>query len=175
MDNASYHTKVVDPVPSKYATKYVMRQYLEEHSMPYDSNLRKPEIFEIIQANASPTKKYRMDELIKQHGHSVLRLPPYHCDLKPIELAWAAVERFIRNRNVETELSLKTLEELTTHAIQSVSSDDWEKYCSHIEKLETKYWDTDGIVENVVETLNFTVESESGTDTASETGSMDWE
>ena len=27
-------------------------------------------------------------------GHKVIRLPPYHCELNPIELAWAAEKNF---------------------------------------------------------------------------------
>ena len=30
-----------------------------------------------------------METVAKEYGHEILRLPPYHCELNPIELAWA--------------------------------------------------------------------------------------
>ncbi len=36
-----------------------------------------------------PTKVYRVDEIAKKHVVEVLRLPPYHPDLNPIERVWA--------------------------------------------------------------------------------------
>nr|CAH7717815.1 unnamed protein product [Callosobruchus chinensis] len=34
-------------------------------------------------------------------GHSVLRLPPYHPDLDPIELVWASLKQYVAERNVD--------------------------------------------------------------------------
>jgi len=31
---------------------------------------------------------YVIDNMVKNAGHTVLRLPPYHCELNPIELTW---------------------------------------------------------------------------------------
>ena len=36
--------------------------------------------------------KYVVDELALKRGITVLRLPPYHCELNPIELVWAQVK-----------------------------------------------------------------------------------
>lgn len=45
-------------------------------------------------------------------------------------------------------------------------------YCSDVEKIEKEHW---GLVETAIETLNFGIGSESETDTASDTGTVDWE
>jgi len=37
--------------------------------------------------------------MAKNTGHSVLRLPPYHCELNPIELAWAMVKTYVKQNN----------------------------------------------------------------------------
>lgn len=37
-------------------------------------------------------EKHRVDALAKQHEHVVLRLPPYHCELNPIELVRSQVK-----------------------------------------------------------------------------------
>ncbi|KAH7949749.1 hypothetical protein HPB49_014976 [Dermacentor silvarum] len=33
----------------------------------------------------------RVDVVAKAAGHDVVRLPPHHCELKPIELIWSQV------------------------------------------------------------------------------------
>lgn len=54
-------------------------------------------------------KEYRTDEIIKDHGHIPLRLPPYLCELNPIELVWADVKRCVRKHTTTGELSIADL------------------------------------------------------------------
>ena len=56
--------------------------------IPFDQALTKPELLMLVK-QANPQKTYRIDELARRHGVEVLRLPPYHPDLNPIELVWA--------------------------------------------------------------------------------------
>jgi transposase len=46
-------------------------------------------------------------------NHLTLRLPPYTCDLSPIELDWAKVKYLIRPKNVGAEFTLNGLRKLT--------------------------------------------------------------
>ena len=45
----------------------------------------RPELWKLAQAKEKEDPRYKVDDLIRDHGHEVLRLPPYHCDLNPIE------------------------------------------------------------------------------------------
>ena len=47
-------------------------------------------LLEIVQRN-KPEKRYVVDEMAKAAGHRMIRLPPYHSDLKPMELVWAYI------------------------------------------------------------------------------------
>ena len=51
-----------------------------------------------------------VDEIAVRAGHTVIRLPPYHCELNPTELAWAAKKNFVANEN--SEMKLDSIEKL---------------------------------------------------------------
>jgi hypothetical protein len=80
---------------------------------------------------------FKIDHLLNAHGHTVIRLPPYMCDLSPIELAWSKVKNYVRENNVTGDLSLKRLLDLTAEGIATVTAKDWEGYCQHVEQTGT--------------------------------------
>jgi len=48
----------------------------------------KPQLYALIKEHKPRCTKMVIDELAREQGHHVLRLPPYHCKLNPIELIW---------------------------------------------------------------------------------------
>jgi hypothetical protein len=73
------------------------------------------------------------------------------CDPSPIELAWAKAKRLIMEKKVAGEMSLSVLKHVTMDAFSSVTRSDWEGYCSHVRKLETEYWEKDGLLEDTTD------------------------
>ena len=59
---------------------------------------KKPELYGIVKLNKGPPI-YKVDEFLKRKGHEVLRLPPYHCELNPIELIWGDLKGFVGRGN----------------------------------------------------------------------------
>ena len=53
----------------------------------FDDKLTKPKLFLLVKASKTE-KKFRVEEVAGRHGVEVLRLPPYHPDLNPIEMVW---------------------------------------------------------------------------------------
>jgi len=49
--------------------------------------------------------KYAIDELIKTHNRTILRLPPYHYDLSPVELPSSSVKNHVKTNNTTYKLS----------------------------------------------------------------------
>jgi len=50
-------------------------------------------------AKLAPAPTYALDELAAEHGHEILRTPPYHPELQPIETCWAVVKNQIARKN----------------------------------------------------------------------------
>ena len=40
-----------------------------------------------------------IDEIVKDVGHEVVHIPPYHCELNPSEIVWAHMKGYIRVHN----------------------------------------------------------------------------
>lgn len=100
IDNAPYHGEQVDKAPTQRSTKRVMVDWLQRHGETHDEKTtRKAVLFEAIQRLKPPNKIYKIDNLLKEKGHTVVRLPPYMCDLNAIEFVWAQVKHYVRDNN----------------------------------------------------------------------------
>lgn len=84
-------------------------------------------------------------------GITVLRLPPYHCELNPIELIWAQVKGYVAREN--RTFKLVDVQRYLQEAIQNVSAEDWKKCIQHVLKEEQKMWDVDNRIEHNIEPI----------------------
>lgn len=81
-----------------------------------------------------PEKIYRLDQMALEHGHEVVRLPPYHCQYNPIELVWAQVKNEVATKN--NTFKIADVEKLLHEAISNVSIENWQKCVKHAEHLQ---------------------------------------
>jgi transposase len=61
----------------------------------------KKDLMHIVDSERSKYDGYKIDDMAKAMGHSVLRLPPYHCDLNPVELIWAQIKHNVSVNNTQ--------------------------------------------------------------------------
>ncbi len=93
LDNASYHNKQKDKAPTTNNRKDEIKEWLDKHNISYNQTDLKATLLELVKQHR-PRPLYLTDEAIHEHGHRVLRLPVAHCELNPIELAWASVKGY---------------------------------------------------------------------------------
>nr|CAH7723878.1 unnamed protein product [Callosobruchus chinensis] len=74
----------------------------------HDPTARKFELFELVLLHRPPPeqKNYVVDRIIREHGHTPLRTPPYMCELNPIELAWAKLKFIVRSHNITGDFNI---------------------------------------------------------------------
>jgi hypothetical protein len=93
----------------------------------------------------------------------VVRLPVAHCQLNPIELAWAQVKNYIKQNN--RAFNLTEVEKLAWKGFEKVTANDWQKLIEHVKvNFEDHYWANDGLYEDLIEDFTISVsgsESES--------------
>lgn len=173
MDNAPYHSRICPDTaaPTTKTNKAEMMAWLEKHNIPFDPHLLKPEIYEIIKKR-KPPKEYVIDKLIMEHNHLVLRLPPYHSDLNPIELLWANIKGDVARNN--TTFKLENVQTLTEEAINKISLDTIKSTFDHVKNIENEYWVNDGLqIAPIVETINIPLQESSSSSSNSSSDNSD--
>lgn len=61
---------------------------------------------------------------------TVLRLPPYHCELNPIELIWAQVKGYVAARH--TTFKLQEVRRLLNESFEHVTAEKWADCVRHV-------------------------------------------
>ncbi|KAJ4431369.1 hypothetical protein ANN_19966 [Periplaneta americana] len=100
MDNASYHSRVFEKIPTTNSRKSEIVSWLASKEIPHDPQKSVPELLQIVDKYKGLFPKvYELDNIAAEMGHEVVRLPPYHCQYNPIELIWATVKGEVAEKN----------------------------------------------------------------------------
>lgn len=155
VDNAPYHNVQIEKTPNSNSKKCEMISWLSEHNIPFHENMLKPQLYQLILLNKPLQKKFSMDRICAGYGHSVLRLPPYHPDLNPIETIWAQLKHYVASKNV----TFKTddVRRLCEEKFSAMGVDVWRPICEHVKRLEKNYMDNEGIIDTAVDELIITL------------------
>lgn len=169
IDNASYHNVPVKKNVTSASKKQDIIEWLNDRNIPVNPKLLKPELYALVKEHLFRFPvQYKLDALLEQHGHSVLRLPPYHPELNPIEKIWALVKNWVASRN--TTFKLVDVEKLTRTKFAEVTADEWKNICDHVVIFENELIQKEHILDDVLETMQFTVNTGS-----SEESFSDWD
>lgn len=140
MDNAPYHN-VLSPcsAPISSSKKEYMRLWLANNNVPVSDDCLKPEMIEILRKIA-PSPTFAIDLIAEQAGHEVLRTPPYHPELQPIETCWGIVKNQVA-RNCDFTMA-NLLLQLDT-AFSSVTEQTCAGLIKKIRQVEDDFWTSD--------------------------------
>jgi hypothetical protein len=113
VDNAAYHNVQLNPAPTSSSRLSAMIDWLSGRGIPFGDRMCKPELYSLIKLRKPQFKTFKIYALLAKHVHSVLRLPPYHPDLNPIELIWVSIKEYVARKNVGFRLddAIKLAEE----------------------------------------------------------------
>lgn len=151
LDNASYHSRLKEPLPTAKWKKQCIHNWLTEKGIPINNDMLKKELLMVARQHKSGFKKYVIDEMAKDRGISVLRLPPYHCEFNPIELIWSQMKGYVARKN--TTFKLNDVRQLLLESISTITKENWQKAVEHAIKEEQKMWRVDNMIEETVEPM----------------------
>ncbi|XP_050309960.1 uncharacterized protein LOC126745940 [Anthonomus grandis grandis] len=154
IDNAPYHSRRVEKLSTSAWKKADIIDWIKSKDIQFDENLLKVQLLDIVRVHKDRYIKYIIDEMAHKCRVTLLRLPPYHCELNPIELIWAQIKGEVARKN--TTFKLNDVKLLLIEAINGVTADDWKKCIGHVIKEEQKMWDLDTQAEVMVEPLIIT-------------------
>lgn len=166
MDNAPYHSRRLERFPTSAWRKGEIIDWLEMKNIPFEETMLKVELLNIARVHKPAMVKYAVDERARESGVLVHRLPPYHCELNPIELIWAQVKSDVAKNN--TTFKLNDVKCLFESAISKISAQSWQNCIRHVLKEEDRMWDLDIRIDVVIEpvVININQDSDSVEDTS---------
>ncbi|XP_026821732.1 uncharacterized protein LOC113560174 [Rhopalosiphum maidis] len=151
LDNAPYHSVKKEKTPTTSWRKAQIVEWLESKGEEIDPNQLTKNDLEIVDRLKPRYNAYIIDEMAKDAGKMVLRLPPYHCELNPIELVWSMVKSYVKSNN--TTYKTIDVKHLLHQAIDRVKPEDWQSFIRHVKDEEQKFWDVDFICNEMTDEL----------------------
>ncbi len=140
MDNASYHNTLAEhSPPTPLCSKKRITEWLERNRIYCRQDCLKPELIDILKKMA-PEPSYAIDDIARSHGHEVIRTPPYHPELQPIETCWGVVKNHI-TRN--SDFTMKNLIEQLDAGFAKVTDKTCAEIIKNVRKIEDDFWTED--------------------------------
>ncbi|XP_051171071.1 uncharacterized protein LOC127287955 [Leptopilina boulardi] len=130
MDNAPYHSVKIEKLPNMQWKKNDIRNWLLEKGVTFKEWMLKPMLLNLVKNVKHLYNKYIIDEIDKKDNKIILRLPPYHCELNPIEMAWSVVKGHVKTNN--TTFKLPDVLKLFHEGIQRVTPQLWSNFINHV-------------------------------------------
>lgn len=150
MDNALYHNRQTDKPPTSASLKKDMQKWLTAHDIPWEPKMLKAELYKLIKEVKIRYRKYKLDELAKANGHSVLRLPPYHCELNPMERVWSKIKAYVASHDISS-YEIDNVERLIHEACAQITPALWSAYCMQVKAQEKAMIEYEPIFDRVID------------------------
>jgi len=171
VDNASYHNVQLNQHPTSNARKGEMLFWLDKHGIRYSSDITKAELYDLIKMHKPQYVTFAIGCLLAEHGHTVIRLPPYYPDLNPIEKIWGFVKTRIAAKSVT--FKLRDVQQLAEQNFATVTKEVGAAVCRHVKAVEEEYMSREHEMDSVMERIIINADDDDNDDTSESTVSCD--
>lgn len=146
LDNASYHNVLTGrSVPAKASTKESLQAWLAHNRIPWREDMLRSELYDLCERLA-PEPEFRLDQIAAKHGHTILRTPPYHPELQPIETCWGIVKNHMADN---CDFTMANLRNQLPVAFSTVDATTCRKIIAKVVAEENKFWRDDEFLDDI--------------------------
>ena len=148
LDNAPYHSVLTEEsrCPTSATRKADLINWLTQRDIPVPPGATRPELLLLCQQN-KPEPQFVVDNIIREWGHEVVRLPPGHPELNAIEQVWGCMKRHVRSSL--RRFTRADLQDRLEEARLLVTSEVWAGAVRRPRSFEDGYRTTDNIQESI--------------------------
>ena len=122
-----------------------IRTWLEVNKIPCRDDCLKVELVEMLKKIA-PEPSYKIDVIACKQGHEVIRTPPYHPELQPIEICWGVLKNEVARH---CDFTLDNLSIQLDKGFQVVTEKTCQKIIKKIRTIEDMFWSDDAKLDNI--------------------------
>lgn len=157
----SFHNRILNPAPHSNLRRKEMVEYLSSRNVPYSSDMYKPQLYQLIQLCKDKFSEYKTDLLLREHGHTVIRLPQHHPDLNPVKAVLASIKTYIGN---DVNLSVENMLKIAKDKLCAITPEDWNNVCQASEAEENNLKAMEKVIDDLTEKTFTNVDYSSDSD-----------
>jgi len=136
--------------------------------------MTKAELYDLMKMHKPQYETFAIDCLVAEHGHTVIRLPPYHPDLNLIEKIRGIMKTRIAAKNVTFTRKLRDIQQLAEQNFAAGAVEEWAAVCRHVQAVEEEeYMSREYEMDNVMERIIINADDDDDDDTSESTVSCD--
>lgn len=171
LDNASYHKAKESVYPTSASKKEDFVNWLKVHILEHPDVTTDSLIFQqLVEWNGLGLKKAVLVELVSEITQQndiyqktkcqkiaenfdikLCYTPPYSPELNPIELIWGSMKRTLSEEYTGDKSIQNLIDRITRIASEVATEELWIRCFSHVQKFETRYWESEENDENINE------------------------
>lgn len=159
--NAPYHNMLINPVPNSNSRKQEMIDWLHFRNIVHSTSMLKPQLYQLIMQHRDRFTEYKLDNFLREHNHSVVRLPPCHPDFNPLTNMYATIKAYIDQCG---SMTIENIMRLVMERTFAITGAEWINVCEHSineeKRLDGCDADIDAVTEGIKNTGETSEESE---------------
>lgn len=152
LDSAPYHCEKQIKYPTSTWKRSEIAQWLLSKNIDFDCSFVKAELIQMVKSHKKQHDRYVLDEIARSQNKTLLRLPPFHCELNPIQLAWSMVKSFVKSNN--STFKINDVKQLLIDGVNQITSEHWSSFEKSTIDEEHKFWDIDIIVDDMIDNMD---------------------
>lgn len=141
METLFNYSPTLDEVPDQNWKKEQIIEWLRSKDINVSKSTEKSKLMGIVKKVSPAFNKFEVTDYATQHNKTILQLPPYHCELSPLNFAWKMVKDYIKTNNTTFKLS-----HVCNHlleGINKVTNVHWTDFENKTKKTESQLREID--------------------------------